>query len=410
MKIIKPITIEAADITSNNLTESASEYSSSYGSTYDVDDLVKVTGTGGGAATATHRVYKCLKGANANISNCQTDNVTHEVGETLIAMSTSTGSGGPLTGGSYVWFENDPNEYPLADGTSYSGGSDDYLVLASPGLLQALPASQDVDNSDAEDFDPTLYPDFWEDQGAVNNMKPFDETPLDQATRATSLAIEFDPDTDLACNAVAIINMNAENLGIKVESGVGGTLYDTTPSDTESIDITTTVGTWYEQFFSDDEQKSNHAIFGFNDSNSYSDLTVTVEMSVASGDVAVGQIVVGPYADIGTVEAKNISIGLQDNSQITINEDLNRYSLTEGSSVQVHRYRVFKELEYWPEVKKVLESIRNTVCVFVPDGDDATGDYDHQGEGIIMGFLRDWRFVGHNGGTAMFELEVLGLH
>ena len=63
MKIIRPATIGDAELTSSNVTEAdEAEYSSA--TTYALNDLVMVTGTGGGAATATHKIYKSAAGSN----------------------------------------------------------------------------------------------------------------------------------------------------------------------------------------------------------------------------------------------------------------------------------------------------------------------------------------------------------
>lgn len=61
MRIIRPVDITPASgiLTTSNIAETdEAEYSN--GTNYVVDDLVMVTGTGGGAATATHKIYKAL--------------------------------------------------------------------------------------------------------------------------------------------------------------------------------------------------------------------------------------------------------------------------------------------------------------------------------------------------------------
>lgn len=407
MRIIRPITIEFADITSNNLTESASEYNSSFGGVYAVGAEAKVTGTSGGAAVATYHKYKCLKGASGNLANCETTTASFPVGSTLIAMSTSIGSG-TITAGDFVQFDNDPNFYEIAN--TYLGGSHAFIVLKAPGLLQEIPATTGgtaMDQANAEDYDPTLYPEVWEDLGAINSYKPFDLTPSDRATRASSASISFQPDG--VVNAIAIVNFIAEVVGVKVVSSGNGTLYDTSSSGsgTEPIDITTDIGDWYDQFFSADEQKINHAIFDFNP-NGYDDLTITVEFSVASGDVEIGQIAVGPYADIGKTE-QGTTFDVLDYSEVNVNA-AGIYNKVDGIALDNHRVSVYNDLEYWPECKKVMREIRKNVVVLVLDGDDGSAmDYAHQGEGILMGFIRDYSARTESGGSFRIDIDVLGL-
>ena len=61
-KVIRPVTITEAMLTSTNVTDSTAEYSSA--TTYAVDDLVKVTSTAGGASADTNKIYKSKTGSN----------------------------------------------------------------------------------------------------------------------------------------------------------------------------------------------------------------------------------------------------------------------------------------------------------------------------------------------------------
>lgn len=61
-KVIRPVTITSAKLTSTNATDSTAEYSSA--TTYADGDMVKVTGTSGGAATAANKIYESQTGSN----------------------------------------------------------------------------------------------------------------------------------------------------------------------------------------------------------------------------------------------------------------------------------------------------------------------------------------------------------
>jgi len=63
MKIIRPATIGDSELTASNVAETdEAEYSSA--TTYADGALVMVTGTAGGAATATHKIYESQAGSN----------------------------------------------------------------------------------------------------------------------------------------------------------------------------------------------------------------------------------------------------------------------------------------------------------------------------------------------------------
>jgi len=63
VKIIRPETITDSIFQSSTVTEAdESEWAS--GTTYADAALVMVTGTGGGAATATHKIYESQQGSN----------------------------------------------------------------------------------------------------------------------------------------------------------------------------------------------------------------------------------------------------------------------------------------------------------------------------------------------------------
>lgn len=61
-KVIRPVTVDSTKLTSTNATDSTAEYSSA--TTYADGDLVKVTGTAGGAASATYKIYESQLGSN----------------------------------------------------------------------------------------------------------------------------------------------------------------------------------------------------------------------------------------------------------------------------------------------------------------------------------------------------------
>lgn len=63
MKIIRPETVTDSILQSTTVTE-ADEAEWASGTTYALNDLVMVTSTAGGAATATHKIYKSQQGSN----------------------------------------------------------------------------------------------------------------------------------------------------------------------------------------------------------------------------------------------------------------------------------------------------------------------------------------------------------
>lgn len=63
MKLIRPETVTDSVLQSSTVAETdEAEWAS--GTTYALNDLVMVTGTGGGAATATHKIYQSAQGSN----------------------------------------------------------------------------------------------------------------------------------------------------------------------------------------------------------------------------------------------------------------------------------------------------------------------------------------------------------
>lgn len=74
MKIIRPTTVTESILTATNVAE-ADEAEWASGTTYAINNLVMVTGTGGGAASATHKIYKSVQNANTG-HDPTTDNGT----------------------------------------------------------------------------------------------------------------------------------------------------------------------------------------------------------------------------------------------------------------------------------------------------------------------------------------------
>ncbi len=278
-------------VTSNNIAvDTTAEYNS--GTAYVLDDEVKVTGTGGGAESATFKTYKNIQGATGQ-------DPTEDVG------------------------------------------------TVSPGIGS-----------------------YWKETGSVNEVALFNDTAQDQSENASSIVIEVEPGSRV--NAIGFFNLIADTGNITVNEPTLGEVYN---QDIAFADRD--VSTWTDWFYADTVQFKNYAVF---DIPAYSLATITITLSVSTGNVSLGALVAGTSLDIGDA-IEGTSMSFTDYSRANYVPELGRVIFTERDYTEEESVDSVLLKSRLPILKQELLDLRNVVSMWAADTEDFST--------LILGFLDD---------------------
>lgn len=149
----------------------------------------------------------------------------------------------------------------------------------------------------------------WLDVGPTNRWAMFDTLRNSATTAATSMTIVITPGRRI--DSIALMGLVGESVTVSMTSVPLGTVYTTT----ENLILRNTVS-WSGYFFSSFAYAGSTVRF---DLPSFTNAVITVTVSRASGNVALGALVIGQQFDLGRVlsqarsDALNFSTVTRDN-------------------------------------------------------------------------------------------------
>lgn len=418
MKIIRPVTITDSVFRSSNIPEAdQAEWVSS--TTYHVDDLVMVTTTANGAATATHKIYKS---AHSNAGNDPTidtgtnwtevsstnrwkmfdtvvqDQTVADTGTSTITFAvTVANSGGNKyfidntlqatvslnEGRTYRFDQSDASNagHPLRFSTTPNGthgGGSEYTTgvttVGTPGNAGAY--TQIVVASGA----PTLYYycSVHSGMGGTANT-----------TLATQIATILQSPT--VVNSLALLNLEGSDVVITVTDAVEGVVYNQTYNLTSYSGIQD----WYSYFFEPIVRRDQLAI---TDLPPYSNASIAVTINSTTAAKA-GALIIGQFADIG-LSQHGASLSIIDYSTKTTDAQ-GRISITEGPYADKMEVDVILDTSQIGAANTVLTSLRTTPAVFIAE--------DNNDDLLIYGYYREFDIILSNPTISRISLEIEGL-
>ncbi len=232
------------------------------------------------------------------------------------------------------------------------------------------------------------HPAKWQDLGATNRWRMFDEIVGTLTTNPGSVSVTIKPGA--VVNSLALFNVQGESITVTMTDPVEGVVY----SNTISL-IDTAVDNWYDWFFEEIESRTSVVVL---DMPAYgtANITVTIESSGAAG---VGALVLGKLTVIGTA-VYGSGVGIDDYSRkerdvfgnIIVTE--RAYSDTADFPVVVDTARVSK-------IKKMLTDIRAKPVVWV-------GEETYEAT-IIYGFFKSFDLVYSGPNVSDCQLSIEGL-
>lgn len=239
---------------------------------------------------------------------------------------------------------------------------------------------------------PNTSPTWWLEFGPSNKWAMFDNKVDTQTIASTPLSVVVTPSSII--NSMSILNIDAVSLSITITDGPSGpTVYSKTINldDTEIFD-------WYMYFFEPYDFRTDVVL---TDLPPYSAAVISVDVSKVSGNVAVGNFLIGNVIVLGSTQY-GAQAGIRDYSIKETDAFGNTTFVPRAFSkrMQAQVYLNNTTLNY---VTKSLTNLRAVPAVWI-----GSEDSDFQPL-IVYGFYRDFNIEISYPTTSLCSLEIEGL-
>ncbi len=237
---------------------------------------------------------------------------------------------------------------------------------------------------------PATSPTYWIAVGPTNRWKMFDTLRNTQTVSASPLTVVLTP--GMRCNSIAVMGMVADSITVTVTSG-GSTVYTYT-KDLRTRDVTD----WYAYYFDPFTSLPGIVLFAL---PPYTNAIITVTMTISSGNVSCGAIVVGNSEYLGDMQynAKDDVLNFS-----TITRD------AYGTATLVARRNVPKTIQaLWLDKSKVKrvadirDSLNAVPAVWSGIDDPADGFFNSF---LILGIYKTFSLDASGPNTAVVNLEL----
>ena len=265
-------------------------------------------------------------------------------------------------------------------GTLRYVGTDLYEVTADP------------DTDDEPTAGAAKDPATWVKIGKINRWKMFSGI-IAEKTEQTGGPIEVEIEPGSVVNAVAFFGVEATSVTVEVDDPAEGIVY----SRTEPMIDNSGVTDWFNYFFSPILRKEEVV---FLDLPSYGSASVKAEIAAGeTGDVAVGEMVIGAQRDLGSTVLE-FTAGIRDFSRKEQN-DFGGFEILQRRFSRFAEFEVFMPKNRVPGLIRALADRRALPTVYIGNEDDP--------ETIIYGYYTDQQVLRVAPGHSELSLTIEGL-
>ncbi len=348
MKLVRPITINDAALTSSTVLETPpSAYNA--GTTYALDDQVSVF-SGVNSTVAT--MYQSLQGSNTGNTPSSSPTYWQELGTAYLAYNGAT---------------NYSADAIVTDTTNHK-----------------LYQSQQGSNTGHALTDAA----WWLELGPSNRWAMFDQKTSTQTTQPLSAEIVLAATGRI--NTLGLLNLDAASVNVTV-------MDDATEAYNEDYSLVTTDGItdWFAWFFEPIIRKTDLVV---SDIPNVLDPAITITLT-DTDSVSIGHCIAGLSRDLGGT-VYGAQIGITDYSRKT-QDDFGNWYIVERGYNKRGRFGVFMENQNIDFVFNLLSTYRATPILLI--GSDAyTSTY-------LFGLLKDWNIEIQYTSHSAMTIEVDGL-
>ena len=312
MKLVRPLAVTDAVLTSSDAQETVSAWSNV--TTYALNEYV------GGATGTTIAVYRSLQAANLNHAPAS----------------------------SPTWWAFKSTTYAAyAGGTTYAQG--DRVIVVSTNVHRIYESVQGANTGNA-----VSDPAWWLDIGATNRWAMFDGVVNAQTERQDNLNV-----TLLASgrvDSVVLLNISAASAHITMTDTIDGVVFD----QMYALVSNSGIADWYSYFF---EPIIRIADLVVTSMPPYANATIQVVMNDTGATVKCGECVLGLSRQVGETQY-GASVGIQDYS-VKTTDAFGNFTVTERAFSKQGSFTVWIDNGLVDELQTLLAGYRATPIVYV---------------------------------------------
>lgn len=231
----------------------------------------------------------------------------------------------------------------------------------------------------------------WLNVSATNKWRAFDLRITDKTVNP--LKIEYKFSTTSVINGLAMFGLDAASVQVIATSALDGEVYNKTVSLVDN----SMIYNLYDYFFEPIERWTEYV---FNDLPNYADTEIDVILTSPSGDVSVGQLVVGQQRTIGDIIA-GTTVSILDYSTNAVDGFGNVYVVPRAWSDTVD-YKISVDTSRIGHLRRLLAQYHASPVVWFEDTNGEVGT-------TVLGYYTSFDEIVQIGPKSDMNLNVRGL-
>jgi hypothetical protein len=228
----------------------------------------------------------------------------------------------------------------------------------------------------------------WQDLGATNRWRMFDEIVGTLTTNPGSVTVTIKPGE--VVNSLALFNVQGESVNVTMTDPIEGVVYTRTFSMIDAA-----VDNWYDWFFADIETINSVVAL---DMPAYGTANITVTVT-SSGTAGIGALVAGKATVIGD-SVYGASIGIDDYSRKE-RDAFGNIVVTARAYSDTGDFQIVVDTDRVGKIKKLLTEIRAKPVVWI-------GEESYEAT-IIYGFFKSFDLIYSGPNVSDCQLSIEGL-
>lgn len=238
---------------------------------------------------------------------------------------------------------------------------------------------------------PTTSPTWWVSLGATNRWALFDKVVGTKTSKLTSFTYTLQC-TGQRVDTVALLNMAATSVRVKVTVSPEGVVYD----ETFETVATTGISDWWAYYFSPIKRKTSLII---SELPAYLSPTIEITVTNAGSTASVGTAILGLSSYVGRTQY-GASIGITDYSKKD-RDAFGNFIIVERPFNKRGNFTVEVDNGYIDELQETLAALRATSVLYI-----GTDCYDST---TIYGFYKDFSVVIQYHSVSQCSIEIEGM-
>jgi hypothetical protein len=381
MKVVEPISINDAILTTTDVTEA--DYSAwSSGTTYDIEDRVIYVDPSS-TVTITIATPGVISWTAHGLSNDQI--VTFTTTDTL-PTGISIGTAYYIVNKTTDTFQISTTKEGTATVTTGSQAGTHTCIADMHLIFESLTSGNLANTPPA----PGATSNYWIKVSSTNRWKMFDESVSTRTTNSGTVDVTMDVVGHVT--AVACLNVDTASVQVIMTDSVAGEVYNSTETMTSTVGI----NNWWNYFFKPIIKKQDVL---FSDLPSYSGAEIQVIFTKTGGMVEVGSLVLGTVNEFGDTQY-GMSVGIIDFSVKQSDTFGNVTVVKRGFKKKASLTTLIDNNEV-DQIVNLLTEFRAIPVVY--EGSDQFGS------SLIYGFYRDFDVVVSYPTASLMDIEIEGL-